>query len=85
MGSWRSMSCAPYANFSVIFETRTATERGHFACQDGGVSKIFIIIISNGEKNARNVNVVVSRQDKRESSSLPVAVRSVIPSLLNKH
>ena len=58
-----------------IFETRTATGREHFTCQDGGVSKIFILIISNGEKILTNVNVVVSRYDKRESSSRPVAVR----------
>ena len=37
--------------------------------------KIFILIISDGEKILRNVNVVVSRQEKRGSSSLPVAVR----------
>ena len=37
--------------------------------------KIFVLIISNGEKILRNVNVRVSRQDKRESSSFPVAVR----------
>ena len=32
-----------------VFETRTATGREHFACQDSGVSQIFIRIISNGE------------------------------------
>ena len=58
-----------------IFETRTATGRGHVACQDGGVSLIFILIVSNGEKILWNVNVIVSRQDKREISSLPVAFR----------
>ena len=42
-----------------IFETRTATGREHFACQDSGVSQVFIPIISNGEKVLSNVNVVV--------------------------
>ena len=42
-----------------VFETRTATRRAHFACQDSGVSQIFILIISNGEKILSNVNVVV--------------------------
>ena len=44
-----------------IFETRTATGRDHSTYRDGGVSKIFILIMSNGEKILRNVNVVVSR------------------------
>ena len=34
-----------------VFETRTATGREIFACQDSGVSQTFILIISNGEKN----------------------------------
>ena len=42
-----------------VFETRTATGREHFACLDSGVSQIFILIISNGEKILSNVNVVV--------------------------
>ena len=42
-----------------IFETRTATGRENFACQDSGVSQVFIPIISNGEKVLSNVNVVV--------------------------
>ena len=58
-----------------VCETRMATRRGHFSYQDGGVSQIFIWIISNGEKILSNVNVVVWRQIKRENSSLPVAVR----------
>ena len=41
-----------------VFETRTATGREHFACQDSGVSQIFVLIISNGEKVLSNVNVV---------------------------
>ena len=40
-------------------ETRTATGRENFACQDSGVSQIFILIISNGEKILRNINAVV--------------------------
>ena len=42
-----------------VFETRTATGRENFAYQDSGVSQIFILIISNGEKILSNVNVVV--------------------------
>ena len=42
-----------------VFETRTATGRENFACQDSGVSQIFILLISNGEKLHSNVNVVV--------------------------
>ena len=42
-----------------VFETRTATGREHFACQDSGISQIFILIISNGEKILSNVNVIV--------------------------
>ena len=41
-----------------VFETRTATGREHFTCQDSGVSQIFVLIISNGEKILSNVNVV---------------------------
>ena len=58
-----------------VFETRTTTGRGHFACQDSSVSQIFIPSISNGEKILGNANAVVWRQVKRENSSLPVAVR----------
>ena len=57
-----------------VFETRTATGREYFTCQDSGVSQIFVLIISNGEKILSNVNVVVWKQVKRENSSLPVAV-----------
>ena len=42
-----------------VFETRTATGREHFACQDSGVSHIFKVIISNGEMILSNVNVGV--------------------------
>ena len=42
-----------------VFETRTATGREHFACQDSVVSHIFIPIISNGEKILSNLSVVV--------------------------
>ena len=41
-----------------VFETRMATGREHFACQDNGVSQIFILIISNGEKILSTINVV---------------------------
>ena len=33
-----------------VFETWTATGKEHFVSQDSGVSQIFILIISNGEK-----------------------------------
>ena len=59
----------------VVFETRTATGREHFTCQDSGASQIFVLIISDGEKILSNVNVVVWKQVKRENSSHPVAVR----------
>ena len=42
-----------------VFETRTATGKEHFVSQDSGVSQIFILIISNGEKILSNVNVVM--------------------------
>ena len=58
-----------------VFDTRTATGRELLVFQDSGVSHIFILIISNGEKIIGNVNVVVWREVKRENSSLPVAVR----------
>ena len=45
-----------------VFETRTATRRENFACQDSAVSQIFILIISNGEKILSNENVFVGRQ-----------------------
>ena len=41
-----------------VFETRTATAKEHFVSQDSGVSQIFILIISSGEKILSNVNVV---------------------------
>ena len=58
-----------------VFESRKATGREYFMFQDSGVSQIFILIISNGEKILGDVNVVVWRQVKKENSSLPVAVR----------
>ena len=58
-----------------VSERRTPTGREHFACKDGIVSHIFILLISNREKILRNVNVVVLGQVKSENSSLPVAVR----------
>ena len=42
-----------------VFETRTTTGRGHFACQDSGVFQIFIPNISNEEKILGNANAVV--------------------------
>ena len=56
----RSLMVLSIAKFSfVIFGTRTATGREHFACQDRIVSQVFILIISNGETILSNVNVVV--------------------------
>ena len=42
-----------------VFEMRTATGKEYFVSQDSGVSQIFILIISNGEKILSNVNVVM--------------------------
>ena len=42
-----------------VFETRMATGREHFEHEDCGVSLIFILIISNGEKILSNANVSV--------------------------
>ena len=41
-----------------VFETRTTTGRGHFACQDSVVSQTFIPSISNEEKILGNANGV---------------------------
>ena len=43
----------------AVYETPTSTGRGHFACQDSGVSQIFIPSISNEEKILGNANAVV--------------------------
>ena len=71
-GLWRSQNplCIkgdPIAGNSInreliskrIFETRTAIGREDFTCENSGVSQIFVLIISNGEKIHSNVNVVV--------------------------
>ena len=58
-----------------VFKTRTAAGRQHFACLDGIVSQMFLLLISNGEKILSNVNVVVWGQVKSDITSLPVAVR----------
>ena len=42
-----------------VFETWTASGRGHLEFQDIVVSQTFIPIISNGEKILDNVNLVV--------------------------
>ena len=42
-----------------VFETRTATGRGHSVCQDSGVSHIFILIIQNREMVLSMLNVMV--------------------------
>ena len=49
-----------------------ANRKGAFCVQDSGVSQIFTLIISYGEKILGDVNVVVWRQVKRENNSLPV-------------
>ena len=33
-----------------VFETRTATGREHFDCQEGIFTRISILLVSNGEK-----------------------------------
>ena len=58
-----------------VFETRRATGRGHFACQDRIVSQIFILLVSRKEKILSNVNVVGRGRVKSEDGSLPVTVR----------
>ena len=68
-----------------VFETRTATGREHFTCQDRIVSQIFILLISNWEKILSNVNVVVWEQAKSENSSSPFAVRTSKTRLLKLH
>ena len=68
-----------------VFETRTATGREHFACQDSVVSQIFILIISNAVRILDNVNVAVEREVKRENRSLPVAVRVSKTRVLKLH
>ena len=74
--SWTAASTTLGSLSTRALETRTATGREHFTCQDSGISQIFLLIISNGEKILSNVNVVVWKQVKRENSSLPVAVRN---------
>ena len=68
-----------------VFETRTATGREHFACQDSGVSQIFKLLVSNGEKILSNVNLIMLKQVKRENSSLPVAVRVSKKNQIGRH
>ena len=46
---------------TCVFETRTATGREHFTCQDSGVSRIFLLIIPNGEKILIDIKVVVEQ------------------------
>ena len=73
---WQGCGSSSIGSLSMrVFKTRTPTGREHFKCQDNGVSHIFILIISNGEKILSNINVVEWRQVKRENGSLPVAVR----------
>ena len=69
LGDMRDHRVNPRGSLSArVFETRTATWREHFARQDSGVSQIFILIISNGEKILSNANVSVWRQVKRETA-----------------
>ena len=60
---------------ATFFSQGTVTGIEHFACKDSSVSQIFNLMISNGGTILSNVKVVVTRQVKRENSSLPVAVR----------
>ena len=62
------MACVSYSRAQLktlssllntrVFETRTATGREHIACQDSGVSQVFILILFNGENILSYVNVV---------------------------
>ena len=65
--SWHAKCSFPVA-VRVSLPNR---ELKHARFWDSGVSHIFILIISNGEKILSNVNLVVWRQVKRENSSLP--------------
>ena len=58
-----------------VFETRTTTGRGHFACQDSGVFQIFIPSISNGEKRLGNANAVC--EDKLKGKTAHFRLPSV--------
>ena len=42
-----------------VFEPKTETESGHFACQDSDFSQIFKLIVSASEKILNNTNVAV--------------------------
>ena len=57
-----------------VFETRMATGRENFACQDSSVSQFFILIISHGEKIAMEMCLWEDKL-KGKNSSLPLAVR----------
>ena len=60
-----------------VFEPGAKTWREHFANQDSSLFHIFNVIISS-EKIFNNINAVLSKQVKKENSSLPVAVQLVL-------
>ena len=45
-----------------VFETRVATRKERFACQDSDVFQICILIISNGEKIISNIHYLHKSQ-----------------------
>ena len=59
MKAGRKSRLFKHARCTRVFETQTATGREDFASQDSGVSQMFLLIISNGEKILSNVNVVL--------------------------
>ena len=58
-----------------VFEPRTNTGSDHLARQDSRLSQILKLMVPNIDKTPSSIKLVVSRQMKKESSSLPVAVR----------
>ena len=46
-----------------VFEQRTETESEQFLCQDSGLSQIFKIVSSHGEKMLNNINMIVTGND----------------------
>ena len=66
------------ARFSTrVLETRTATGREHFACQDRVASQNFILLISNADKIFSSVNMAVRGQVKIGHFRLPSAPQNV--------
>ena len=58
-----------------VFETRTATGREHFACQDSGISQNILLTIPNGGKIPNNISGLceVKAKGKTAGFRLPSA------------